>query len=56
MRIQRRFTKGKQSPYEGIQFETRQSEIRNPDGTVVFRNDRVEVPADFSQVATDIIA
>ncbi len=56
MRIQRRFTKGKASPYAGMAFETRQSEIRNPDGSVVFRNDRVEVPAAFSQVATDILA
>ena len=56
MRIQRRYTRGKNSPYEGIGFVTRRSEIRNPDGTVVFANDQVEVPANFSQVASDILA
>ncbi|MCB9544318.1 MAG: vitamin B12-dependent ribonucleotide reductase [Myxococcales bacterium] len=56
MRIQRRFTEGKASPYEGIEFGTRKSEIRNPDGSVVFLNDQVRVPEAFSQVATDILA
>ena len=44
------------SPYEALQFETRKSEIRNPDGSIVFLNERVEVPEGWSQVATDIIA
>ena len=56
MRIQRRFTDDQTSPYEGIDFTERKSEIRNPDGTVVFLNERVEVPAAWSQVATDILA
>ena len=33
-----------------------QSEIRNPDGTIVFKLDDVEVPAGWSQVASDVIA
>ena len=56
MRIQRRFTEGKNSPYTALAFDTRKSEIRNPDGTVVFLNAKVEVPASWSQVATDILA
>jgi ribonucleoside-diphosphate reductase alpha chain len=32
------------------------SEIRNPDGSVVFHADDVEVPASWSQVAADVIA
>ena len=32
------------------------SEIRNPDGSVVFRLDDIEVPAAWSQVATDVLA
>ncbi|MEX1148357.1 MAG: vitamin B12-dependent ribonucleotide reductase [Sphingomonadales bacterium] len=56
MRIERRFTTDKQSAYEGIAFRTATSEIRNPDGSVVFRLENVEVPANWSQVATDIIA
>ena len=56
MKIRRRFTQEGQSPYVGIEFEKRVSEIRNPDGSVVFRLDDVEVPAAWSQVATDILA
>jgi len=56
MRIKRRFTKAGRSAYAGIRFTTRTSEIRNPDGTVVFSNDSVEVPEGWSQVASDIIA
>src|SRR5947208_10576634 len=56
MRIERRYTKAGQSPYADIQFRLTASEIRNPDGSVVFRADDVEVPTDFSQVAADILA
>ena len=56
MRIKRRFTGENASPYENLEFETRKSEIRNPDGSVAFLNERVEVPTSWSQVATDIIA
>jgi ribonucleoside-diphosphate reductase alpha chain len=56
MRIERHYTKDGQSPYEGIPFRTATSEIKNPDGSVVFRLDNVEVPAAWSQVATDIVA
>ena len=56
MRIERRFTEDGQSPYDLIEFRTAASEIRNPDGSSVFQMDDVEVPAQWSQVATDIIA
>ncbi len=56
MRIERRFTREGQSPYDGIEFRLATSEIRNPDGSQVFRLDNVEVPAHWSQVATDILA
>jgi ribonucleoside-diphosphate reductase alpha chain len=56
MRIDRFFTEKGKSPYEGIEFRSLTSEIRNPDGSVVFKLDNVEVPASWSQVATDVIA
>lgn len=56
MRISRRFTEQGQSPYADIEFRTARSEIRNPDGTVVFKLDNIEVPAEWSQVACDILA
>jgi len=39
-----------------MQFRSTSSEIRNPDGSVVFHLDQVEVPTGWSQVATDILA
>ena len=56
MRVSRRFTNGMDSPYDGLEFVGRRSEIRNPDGSVVFEADNVMVPSGWSQVATDIIA
>src|SRR5688572_27593087 len=56
MRIERRYTKAGQSPYADIPFRMTASEIRNPDGSVVFRADDVEVPTTWSQVAADVIA
>lgn len=44
MRIERHFTKGKTDAYEGIAFRQATSEIRNPDGSVVFRQENIEVP------------
>jgi ribonucleoside-diphosphate reductase alpha chain len=56
MRIERRYTTEGRDPYEGIEFRLATSEIRNPDGSVVFRLDGVEIPAAWSQVACDILA
>ena len=56
MRIVRHFTTEGKDAYEGIAFRTIASEIRNPDGSVVFRHEAVEVPAAWSQVATDVLA
>jgi len=56
MRIERRFTKPGQSPYADIAFREVTSEIRNPDGSVVFRLEGMQVPAGWSQVAADILA
>ncbi len=56
MEIQRRFTRSGESPYAGILFEPRTSEIRNPDGKSIFRQDNVVVPSSWSQIATDILA
>ncbi|MGA0302218.1 MAG: hypothetical protein ACO3OJ_14070, partial [Paracoccaceae bacterium] len=56
MKIERKFTKAGQDAYADLEFITTSSEIRNPDGTVVFHLDNVEVPTSWSQVASDIIA
>jgi ribonucleoside-diphosphate reductase alpha chain len=56
MRIERRFTEPSKSPYDAVPFRESGSEIRNPDGSVVFALDRITVPAQWSQVAADILA
>ncbi len=56
MKITRNFTSSGDSPYETIQFHQVTSEIRNPDGSVVFRAENVEVPVSWSQVPADILA
>ena len=56
MKITRRFTQAGQSPYETIKFRRAISEIKNPDGSIVFRLDGIFVPEHWSQVAADILA
>ena len=56
MRIERKYTKAGQSPYAEIEFRKAKSEIRNPDGSVVFSLEGIEVPEAWSQVAADVMA
>ena len=56
MRIERRFTEPGKSPYDAIPLRESASEIRNPDGSVVFHLESFIVPAHWSQVAADILA
>jgi len=56
MRIERRYTSAGQSPYASMAFRLATSEIRNPDGSVVFKLDNIEVPESWSQVACDVLA
>ncbi|HAD86929.1 MAG TPA: vitamin B12-dependent ribonucleotide reductase, partial [Rhodospirillaceae bacterium] len=56
MQIKRHFTKKDESPYAAITFRAASSEIRNPDGSVVFAQDGIDVPKAWSQVACDVLA
>ncbi len=56
MRIERRFTKKGQSPYADIAFRQATSELKNPDGQLVFQLEGFLVPEQWSQVAADILA
>ena len=51
----RLFTKAGVHPFETIEWSKRFSSIKNPDGSVVFEMDEVEVPKSWSQLATDIV-
>ena len=56
MRLERWYTEAGRSPYANIEFRNVSSEIRNPDGGIVFQSDDIEVPSTWSQVAVDILA
>lgn len=56
MQIARRFTREGADAYADFEFRHAVSEIRNPDGSVVFRLENAEVPAGWSQVACDVLA
>ena len=62
MQIARRFTSettaesraNGTAPYSLLEFASRRSEIRNPDGSLVFEADEVKVPANWSALARDV--
>ena len=56
MQIKRLYTTVGHDPYALFTWEKRTSEIRNPNGSTVFRMDDVEVPAGWSQTATDVLS
>ena len=56
MKIARHFTTSASDPYAPIGFRLITSEIKNPDGSVVFRQENIEVPESWSQVASDVLA
>src|SRR5579862_6027371 len=55
MKITRRFTKPGQDVFSTVQYEKRTSRISNPDGSIVFEMNDAEIPAQWSQLATDIM-
>ncbi|MBI3291910.1 MAG: vitamin B12-dependent ribonucleotide reductase [Elusimicrobia bacterium] len=56
MSVTRRFTQLGVDPYTAFTWENRSSTITNPDGSLVFHMKEVQVPAHWTQVATDILA
>jgi ribonucleoside-diphosphate reductase alpha chain len=56
MKIERRFTTEETGAYGALAFKRTASEIRNPDGSVVFSLTDIEVPEGWSQVAADVLA
>ncbi len=53
--ITRVFTTPGNDPLEEVRYERRTSRIVNTDGSVVFEMQGAEIPAEWSQVATDIM-
>jgi ribonucleoside-diphosphate reductase alpha chain len=55
LRVPRRYTRPGVNPLDATTWEKRRTVIANPDGSVVFQMNDVEVPAGWSQLATDIV-
>lgn len=56
LRVRRRFTTEGIDPFDGVEWTRRDAVIREAGGGVVFEQKDVEVPAFWSQIATDIVA
>jgi ribonucleoside-diphosphate reductase alpha chain len=56
LEFQRRFTDGKLSPFDKVEWERRTALIGNDKGQVIFRQENVEVPKTWSMTATNIVA
>jgi len=55
MKITRRFTQAGTDPFASVEYQKRTSRISNPDGSIVFEMNDAEIPAQWSQLATDIM-
>src|SRR5260370_34174637 len=53
--FERRFTDGKTSAFDRVEWEKRTALIGNEKGTTIFRQEGVEVPKNWSQTATNIV-
>jgi ribonucleoside-diphosphate reductase alpha chain len=56
LQFERRFTKEETNVFDQFEYDYRTSVIKNPTGETVFEMNNVEVPKQWSQIATDIIA
>src|SRR5271154_2121029 len=50
------FTNAQANPYDEVKWERRNASIGNDKGSVIFEQADVEVPVDWSQTATNIVA
>ncbi len=56
LKFSRKYTKAFTSVFDQFDYDYRTSVIRNPSGEIVFEMNNVEVPKQWSQIATDILA
>src|SRR5689334_20158851 len=56
LQFSRRFTRPDVNVFDQFEYDYRTSVIRNPTGEIVFEMNNVEVPKQWSQIATDILA
>ena len=56
LEFRRRFTDGRVSPFDAVEWDRRTALIGNDKGQVIFRQEDVEAPKTWSQTATNIVA
>jgi len=56
LKFERFFTDGRISPFDAVEWEKRTALIGNEKGVTIFRQENVEVPKNWSQTATNIVA
>ena len=56
LKFERFFTDGKNSPFDAVEWEKRTALIGNEKGVTIFRQEDVDVPKNWSQTATNIVA
>jgi len=56
LKFERFFTDGKSSPFDAVEWEKRTALIGNEKGVTIFRQEDVDVPKNWSQTATNIVA
>ena len=55
IRIERVFSDAKCSPYDEIEWDRRTAEITDEGGKIIFKQENVEVPKGWSQLATKVV-
>ncbi len=55
IRFDRVFSDAKRSPYDEVEWDKRTAEITDESGKIIFKQDDVEVPRSWSQLATKVV-
>ena len=55
VKVDRVFSDAKTNPYDEKEWDLRTAEITDEGGNVIFKQENVEVPADWSQLATKVV-
>src|SRR5207253_11356556 len=54
LHFKRVFSDAKCAPFDEVEWERRTAEITDDSGKIIFKQDNIEVPADWSELATKI--
>ena len=55
IKVERVFSDAKRNPYDEIEWDTRTAEITDEGGKIIFKQEDVEVPKNWSQLATKVV-